>query len=97
VPVLETDRLILRGFSEKDVDDIYEYASNPIVTEFLPWEYHKTKEDTLRFLNYSKELFKSQENVDFVIELKSEKKVIGSISIRKWNDSNRCADIGYVL
>jgi ribosomal-protein-alanine N-acetyltransferase len=97
VPVLETDRLILRSFSEKDVDDVYEYASNPIVTEFLPWEYHKTKEDSLQFLNYSKELFDSQDNIDFAIELKSKNKVIGSISIRKWNDANRCADIGYVL
>ncbi|HOI29253.1 MAG TPA: GNAT family protein [Melioribacteraceae bacterium] len=97
VPRLETDRLILRGFSPNDKYDIFEYASVPSVTQYLPWEFHKSLDDTEAFLKLSAEMFASQDNIDFAVELKSEKKVIGGISIRKWNDKNRCADIGYVL
>lgn len=97
VPVLETERLVLRGFIDNDIDDIFEYASIPEVTEFLPWETHKSIDDTKDFLKVSKEMFEKKDNIDFAIHLKSDNKVIGGISIRKWNNKNRCADIGYVL
>ena len=40
---------------------------------------------------------KNSDNIDWAIELKRDRKVIGGISIRKWNGDNRCADVGYVL
>lgn len=36
--ILETERLILRGFQERDLDDLYEYLSNPEVTRFEPYQ-----------------------------------------------------------
>ncbi|MEW6508309.1 MAG: GNAT family protein [Bacteroidota bacterium] len=97
VPAIETERLLLRGFSENDINDIFEYASVNIVSEFLPWKAHRSLDDTRAFLKMSAEMFEKQSNIDFAIVLKEENKVIGGISIRKWNDSNRCADLGYVL
>lgn len=97
VPVLDTDRLILRAFTQNDLDDIFEYASKPEVTKYLPWKTHSSRNDTIDFLKMSQDMFEKQDNLDFAIEFKSDKKVIGGISIRKWNDENRCADIGYVL
>jgi ribosomal-protein-alanine N-acetyltransferase len=97
IPVLETPRLVLRAFSNEDINDIFEYASVKSVTDFLPWEAHQTLDDSKAFLKMSKEMFKKYGNIDFAILLKEENKVIGGISIRKWNDNNRCADIGYVL
>lgn len=97
IPVLETPRLVLRAFSNEDINDIFEYASVKSVTDFLPWEAHQTLDDTKAFLKMSKEMFKKYGNIEFAILLKEENKVIGGISIRKWNDNNRCADIGYVL
>lgn len=35
---LTTERLIIRGFSEKDGEDLYEYFSNPKVLEFEPYK-----------------------------------------------------------
>lgn len=94
---METGRLILRAFTENDVEDIYEYASDEEVAAFLVWDPHKTRDDTYDFLNMSKEIFHNSDNIDWGIELKEEGKLIGAISIRKWNDANRCGDIGYVL
>ena len=97
VPVIQTDRLLIREFTQNDIDDIFEYASIPEVTKFLPWETHKSIVDTNDFLEMSKNMFMISDNIDWAIELKSEKKVVGGIAIRKWNDENHCADIGYVL
>lgn len=97
VPILESERLAFRGFTNDDIEDIFEYASIPEVTEFLPWETHRVTDDTKEFLKVSKEMFEKKDNIDFAIVLKSENKVIGGISVRKWNNENRCADIGYVL
>ncbi len=97
VPVLETGRLLLRSFNEGDVNDIFEYASEPDVSKYLPWETHASVEATKEFLKKSKEIFQAADNIDWGIELKTEKKLVGAISIRNWNDQNKCGDIGYVL
>ncbi len=97
VPKLETARLILRGFCLEDADDIFEYASDNDVNLFMPWDVHKSKDETLEFLQKSDHLFKTSDCIDWGIELKSVKKIIGGISIREWNDQKRCADVGYVL
>ncbi|NMB81109.1 MAG: GNAT family N-acetyltransferase [Ignavibacteria bacterium] len=97
IPILESERLILRGFNENDIIDIFEYASIDKVTEFLPWNTHKSLDDTKAFLKMTKENFEKHDNIDFAIVLKTENKVVGGISIRKWNNPNKCADIGYVL
>jgi len=97
IPKLESERLILRELSENDIDDIFEYASDPEVSIFLPWNTHISIDESKDFLKMSHKSFQTTDNIDWGIELKSESKLIGAISIRKWNDDNRCGDIGYVL
>ena len=36
-PTLETERLILRKFTENDIEAIYQIYSNEEVNKFLPW------------------------------------------------------------
>lgn len=97
VPRLESDRLILRELCEDDIEDIFEYASDPEVSTYLPWNTHKSIDESKDFLKMSHKSFQTADNIDWGIELKNEGKLIGAISIRKWNDDNRCGDIGYVL
>jgi ribosomal-protein-alanine N-acetyltransferase len=97
VPELKTERLILRKFSFEDADDVFEYSSDPKVNSFMPWEVHKSIDETIEFFNKSEQLFKTSDCIDWGIELKNERKIIGGISIREWNDQNMCADVGYVL
>ena len=35
--IAETDRLILRRYRESDLQDLYEYLSNPEVVKFEPY------------------------------------------------------------
>lgn len=44
--VLETNRLILRPFEEKDAADLYEYASDPRVGPDAGWPAHKSLEES---------------------------------------------------
>ena len=36
--IAETERLILRRYTENDVQDLYEYLSNPKVVAFEPYK-----------------------------------------------------------
>lgn len=97
VPIINTERLLLRKISVEDAENIFDYASDEIVNTFMPWKTHKTINDAFDFIKISEELFITSDNIDWAIELKEEKKMIGGISIRSWNNQNRCADVGYVL
>ncbi len=55
IPILSTKRLILRKLSHEDQNDIFEYASIPEVSNYLPWEPHKSIADTLEFLKLAEQ------------------------------------------
>jgi len=96
---IETDRLLLRAFTESDLDDMYAYASVPGVGEMAGWPHHTSIETTkmilLSFLN----------NKDvFAIVHKADKKVIGSLGLHNaWINKEekyqhlKAKNIGYVL
>ena len=49
--ILETDRLILRGWKECDLYDFYEYAKEPGVGPAAGWKPHENIEESQRILN----------------------------------------------
>jgi [ribosomal protein S5]-alanine N-acetyltransferase len=97
IPKIETERLILRNITENDVNDIFEYASVPDVTPFLLWNTHKTKQDSIDFVKFANGQFNNNLSLVWGIEIKSEKKLIGSIDLRDWNRIHKCGEIGYVI
>lgn len=92
--ILETPRLMLRAFEPEDLDDFYEYASNPEVGPNAGWPPHKSKDITLEILNN----FIETEEVWAIVQ-KETGKVIGSLGMH--NDEKRrgvnARMIGYVL
>src|ERR1700681_2264340 len=95
---IETERLFLREFRAADENDIHEYASDPAVVRLMVWG-PNTPEATRAYLVG---VLKEQEHwprrsVGLAVELKSEGRAIGSISLRIKDEQNRAADIGYVL
>ena len=91
---IETDRLVLRRFKLSDLSDFYEYAKNPNVGPNAGWDFHKSKEESLLILRN----FILSDEV-WAIELKNEKKVIGSIGLHKdrKRDNKEAKMLGYVL
>lgn len=98
--IIETERLILRAFEMKDLDDFFEYASVAGVGEMAGWHHHENKEISLSILK----MFIEQDKT-FAICLKENNKVIGSLGIEKYGMEDALTEffnyqgkeIGYVL
>lgn len=73
---LKTKRLNLREFRLNDVEDVFSFTKLPQVANSAGWPPHKTMEETtMRIKNF----IDKQET--YAIELKEEKKVIGTIGV----------------
>jgi ribosomal-protein-alanine N-acetyltransferase len=95
---LETERLLLRAIRADDETAVHEYASDPEVVRLMIWG-PNTREATREFL-FRALAARTQwprPNVGLAIELKSERRMIGSIELRINDEANRTADLGYVL
>ena len=97
IPTLTTDRFILRRLSPDDSDDMYEYAKDKEVTEFLTWSPHENKGFTLEYLTYLQTRYDSGEFFDWAIICKSSGKMIGTCGFTRFDYKNDCAEIGYVI
>ena len=86
---IETKRLVLRTFEEKDYDDLYEFLTQLKNDEFEPYP-------EITYKNCKKH-FKSRlfSNEFYAIELKENSKVIGNIFLG--NGKNRSKEVGYII
>lgn len=91
---LESERLLLRGFTEQDADDLFLYAIDPEVGPRAGWKPHESRAESLSII----QMFIADENV-FAIERKSDRRVIGSIGLHtdKHRNLPDIKAIGYVL
>lgn len=97
--VIETERLILRPFTEDDLSDFFAYASVPGVGEMAGWPHHETVETSREILA----MFIDNKNV-LAICHRETGRVIGSFGFHdSWANyapeykDKRMAEIGYVL
>lgn len=97
LPTLETERLTLRKFTFDDAQDMFEYSSEPDLTRFVPWETHKSINDTNKFLNYILTQYSQGKLSPWAIEYKEIKKVIGTIDFVAWSTAHHRAEIGFIL
>lgn len=86
---LETKRLIIREWRKSDIKDIIEGMNNISVSKwlaFVPYPY--TKKEAEKWVKYCTKKAKKRKGrniYEFAIELKSEKKVIGGVSLTHIN------------
>ena len=97
---IETERLILRQPSKKDISDIVRNISNLKVTKWLlvvPYPY--TKKDALWYINHCKEKLRANPRTDYSywIELKETHEVIGGMGLSKVNRDAGTGTVGYWL
>ena len=92
---LETERLILRGFTAGDLGDLYDYAKTPNIGPNAGWKPHESIGESQKILD----MFIRDDNV-FALEHKATGKVIGSLGIHEdkiRGKAEDCKTIGYVL
>ena len=73
---IETNRLVLRPFSESDAPDVFESCKNPNLGNNAGWKPHETIEETIDVLNA---IFIGKEGV-WAIVSKETKQVIGPLA-----------------
>lgn len=96
LPVLETERLILRKVEKKDAKDMFEYANNLEVTKYLPWKID-AMDEVEEYIDKNIKNYKQRELGIWAIEYKEDRKMIGSIEYNEWNPIYQNANIGYVV
>lgn len=97
LPTIESERLTLRKLRLTDADDMFEYASEPAVSRFMPWQAHHTTDDTREFIGLIRKGYEDNKKLTWAIELKRENKMIGTIDFVSWLQKRQRAEIAYTL
>ncbi|MBR4961845.1 MAG: GNAT family N-acetyltransferase [Clostridia bacterium] len=105
-PVLHTRRLMLRRMLKSDYKDMYEYASQSVVTRYLLWDEHDSEAYTYKYLQYIQSRYRLGEFYDWAVVVKdpsesgqpfSKGKMIGTCGFTRFHGEHNAAEIGYVL
>ncbi len=93
-PLLETERLILRKFTQQDIEALFLILSDEEVNTFLPWFPAKNLEDARRFFEerFTAEYAKPQAYA-YAICFKQDNDPIGYIKV----DMDESHDFGYAI
>ena len=95
---IETVRLILRRFRPEDTLDMYKnWASDLETLRYLPWDPHSDISVTHRRILSLVESYKQPDVYNWAIYLKSDRQVIGSISVEMSNDKEGSCEVGYCI
>lgn len=97
MPEFETDRLFLRKLAYEDLEDVYEFCSNPNVSGPMTWETNTTKEKTRQFLEHVITGYSKGEAGEWGIVWKETNKIIGVAAIIEWSNKHQSIEIGYFL
>lgn len=94
LPLLQTERLVLRCFDLNDAVDVYAYAQNPSVGLMAGWQPHQSVDDSRQWIG--KTLL---EGTTWAIVEKRTGRVIGTISLThdRFRRVENALEIGYAL
>ena len=95
IPPIKTERLLLRKILPTDIEDVYEYGSDPKVSKFLLWSPHPDRNYTRFYLNFLTVRYRKGEFFDWGVEIDG--KMIGTCGFTSFDIDNNSAEIGYVL
>ena len=95
IPRLYTERLVLRRIVPSDLEDVFEYASDPEVPRYLLWLPHTDRSVTRRYLSLVDKKYKHAQFFDWGVEYRG--KLIGTCGFTSLSVDDNRGEIGYVL
>lgn len=96
-PVLETSRLILRAFTQHDVPDLFEIRSDERTMAYMDTSLHRDLDDTRIMIDEIIYSFQDATGLHWVIENKTNGRMLGYISYWKLMRDFVRAELGYAL
>ncbi|WMJ87441.1 GNAT family N-acetyltransferase [Anaerocolumna sp. MB42-C2] len=91
IPILETERLILRALTIEDADAVFKWVSDERVTKYMPYNTYTSIEDVTKWLST---VVKNENTYNFGFVLKDNNILIGSGDIG-YNTEEEAWDFGY--
>jgi ribosomal-protein-alanine N-acetyltransferase len=88
-------RVRLRNFQPEDIDDVFSYSSDPLVTRYAGWDPHRSPYDTMVYIQRC--LGDDWGPITFAVEHVPESRVIGVVDIRIVSRLWGVGEIGYTL
>jgi len=88
-------RVRLRDFRPDDLEDVFHYASDPLVTRYAGWVPHRTPYDSMAYIQRC--LADDWGPITFAVEHLVEARVIGVVDIRVLSRFWGIGEIGYTL
>ena len=97
LPVLETERLLLRPMKMSDAQDIYAYSKDPEVARHVLWDAHRSIADSRFYLRCMKRQYRTGQPSSYGIVLKETGRLVGTIGFMWYHEENRSTEVGYSL
>ena len=97
IPELETERLLLRQMRVRDAQDMFAYASDPEVTQYLLWRPHPNLQYTAHYLEYLAGRYRLGQHYEWAVISKETGHMIGTCGFARIDCQHNCGEIGYVL
>ena len=96
-PVLSTPLLMLRALRPTDLDDLYDYASDPEIDRFTPWTHYESKEEARENLDEFLADYEQFGIGAWGIEHRADQRLIGIANFSRPHPINRRVEMGYTI
>lgn len=96
-PEIESERLILREFTLKDIEALYQIRTNPEVLKTIFKEPMKLMQEAIDLVNKMRDDFENSAGINWAITLKNTGEIIGVIGLWRIIKEHYRAEIGYTL
>jgi ribosomal-protein-alanine N-acetyltransferase len=97
LPILSTNRLLIRKMQMTDAEALFTIKSDLQVTSQYGQEPHRSLEETREWIQRRVINYERRDTIFWVITLRDEDTAIGSCCFWNFDPSFRCAEIGYEL
>ncbi|MFQ6601804.1 GNAT family N-acetyltransferase [Flavobacterium sp. C3NV] len=96
-PQLQTERLILRNIESTDAELIHKLRSDEVVNRFVGRDNSSTVEKAKEFILKIQNLVAKNEGLYWIIRLKENNDLIGSVCLWNFDPENEIVEIGYEM
>lgn len=96
-PVLETERMVLRQYTDSDAEALFSFRSNPQAMHFVPRPLQQSTEDALKMIAQINGNIATNEAIGWAVEFRENRRVIGSVSFHRIEKENHRGELGYMI
>jgi len=97
LPLISSNRIILKNISGKDLDGLFRLYSDQEVMKFFGRTPAKSKQEVLEVIKQNIHMKEEGTGVRYAAYLKDKEDFVGIITLKRYNARNRRAEIDYIV